>query len=122
MVVQTVWKVGRDGIEAGTNLVPYKLKIFDILFAFCVWVLGFCAKINCKGFCDGSCIGLSFFVLKSLLSTVFFVQATMGLVYFTFIALNKDEGPKGRWRHHLYTKGGGDGGQSRRSQKNHGEV
>ncbi|KAL6287530.1 hypothetical protein ACE6H2_011920 [Prunus campanulata] len=37
-----VWKVGRDGIEAGTNLVP----------------------------------------------------ATMGLVYFTFIALNKDEGPK----------------------------
>ncbi|ONH93002.1 hypothetical protein PRUPE_8G207500 [Prunus persica] len=42
-VVQTVWKVGRDGIEAGTNLVP----------------------------------------------------ATMGLVYFTFIALNKDEGPKG---------------------------
>ncbi|CAL2279055.1 unnamed protein product [Prunus armeniaca] len=25
-------------------------------------------------------------------------------------------------RHHLYTKGGGDGGQFRRSQKNHGEV
>ncbi|KAB2075407.1 hypothetical protein ES319_A07G219000v1 [Gossypium barbadense] len=40
-VIQTVWKVGKDGVEAGTNL------------------------------------------------------ATMGLVYFVFIALNKDQGPRG---------------------------
>ncbi|KAK3032159.1 hypothetical protein RJ639_034984 [Escallonia herrerae] len=41
--LQTVLNVGKDGIEAGTNLVP----------------------------------------------------AMMGLIYFTFLALNKDEGPKG---------------------------
>ncbi|CAN6554179.1 unnamed protein product [Malus baccata var. baccata] len=58
-VLQTAWKVGRDGVEAGTNLVPvssvgsplscddfhfsarcfsfflYKLEIVDILFSFC---------------------------------------------------------------------------------------
>ncbi|XP_011651636.1 uncharacterized protein LOC101207451 isoform X2 [Cucumis sativus] len=42
-VFQTVWKIGKDGIEAGTDLVP----------------------------------------------------AMMGAIYFIFIALNKDEGPRG---------------------------
>ncbi|BBH10076.1 hypothetical protein Prudu_022759 [Prunus dulcis] len=99
-----VWKVGKDGIEAGTNLVPDSVPRSIARVSVTVVALA-----------------LSLFVLKSLLSTVFFVLATMGLVYFTFIALNKDEGPRGVG-HHLYTKGGGDGGQSRRSQKNHGEC
>ncbi|CAB4290463.1 unnamed protein product [Prunus armeniaca] len=77
-VVQTVWKVGRDGIEAGTNLVLDSVPRSIARVSLTVVALA-----------------LSFFVLKSLLSTVFFVLATMGLVYFTFIALNKDEGPKG---------------------------
>ncbi|KAL0435508.1 UNVERIFIED_CONTAM: hypothetical protein Sradi_0258700 [Sesamum radiatum] len=38
---------------------------------------------------------VSLFLLKSFLSTAFFALAVMGLSYFTFIALNKDEGPKG---------------------------
>ncbi|CAL9023314.1 unnamed protein product [Prunus brigantina] len=77
-VVQTVWKVGRDGIEAGTNLVPDSVPRSIARVSVTVVALA-----------------LSLFVLKYLLSTVFFVLATMGLVYFTFIALNKDEGPKG---------------------------
>ncbi|XP_034229505.1 uncharacterized protein LOC117638497 [Prunus dulcis] len=77
-VVQTVWKVGRDGIEAGTNLVPDSVPRSIARVSLTVVALA-----------------LSLFVLKSLLSTVFFVLATIGLVYFTFIALNKDEGPKG---------------------------
>ncbi|XP_062149104.1 uncharacterized protein LOC133857775 [Alnus glutinosa] len=78
--LQTVWKVGRDGIEAGTNLVPDSVprpmaRISVTLVALTV----------------------SLFVLKSFLSTAFFALATMGLVYFAFIALNKDkdEGPRG---------------------------
>ncbi|KAB2075405.1 hypothetical protein ES319_A07G219000v1 [Gossypium barbadense] len=27
-VIQTVWKVGKDGVEAGTNLVPVKVQSF----------------------------------------------------------------------------------------------
>ncbi|KAK3437759.1 hypothetical protein EUGRSUZ_C02436 [Eucalyptus grandis] len=75
---QTVWKVGRDAIEAGTNLVPDAVPrpVARISVTF---------------------VGLSvaLFVLKSFLSTAFFVLATMGLIYFTFLALNKDNGPKG---------------------------
>ncbi|XP_030523501.1 uncharacterized protein LOC115736123 [Rhodamnia argentea] len=77
-VAQTVWKVGRDAIEAGTNLVPDAVPrpVARISVTF---------------------VGLSvaLFVLKSFLSTAFFVLATMGLIYFTFLALNKDSGPKG---------------------------
>lgn len=77
-VAQTVWKVGRDAIEAGTNLVPDAVPrpVARISVTF---------------------VGLSvaLFVLKSFLSTAFFVLATMGLIYFTFLALNKDNGPKG---------------------------
>ncbi|KAJ6941618.1 hypothetical protein NC651_007401 [Populus alba x Populus x berolinensis] len=99
-VVQTVWKVGKDGIETGTNLVPNSVPRPIARVAVTVVVLA-----------------VSLFLLKSFLSTVFFAlrdvgfccrvlirvpenypvpeNATMGLVYFTFIALNKDQGPKG---------------------------
>ncbi|KAK9993213.1 hypothetical protein SO802_022916 [Lithocarpus litseifolius] len=76
-VIQTVWKVGKDGVEAGTNLVPDSVprpiaRISVTLVALTV----------------------SLFVLKSFLSTAFFALATMGLIYFAFIAMNKDDGPK----------------------------
>ncbi|GAV70664.1 hypothetical protein CFOL_v3_14162 [Cephalotus follicularis] len=76
--IQTVWKIGRDGIEAGTNLVPDSVPRPAARISVTVLALS-----------------VSLFVLKSLLSTAFFVVATMGLVYFIFIALNKDEGPRG---------------------------
>ncbi|KAI3859465.1 hypothetical protein MKW92_002958 [Papaver armeniacum] len=77
-VIQTVWSVGKDGIEAGTNLVPSSVPRPV-------------AKISVT---VGAAV-LSLFVLKSLLSTVTFVLAMMGLIYFVYIALNKDEGPRG---------------------------
>ncbi|KAL2470633.1 hypothetical protein Adt_38769 [Abeliophyllum distichum] len=82
-VIQTVWKVGKDGIEAGTSLVPDAIP--RPIARISVSVVA---------------VTLALFVLKSFLSTAFFVLAVMGLSYFTFIALNKDEGPKG---------GGGEG-------------
>ncbi|KAJ7961465.1 Transmembrane protein [Quillaja saponaria] len=77
-VLQTAWSVGKDGVEAGTNLVPDVVPrpIARISVTFLA-------------------LSISLFVLKSFLSTAFFVLATMGLVYFLFIALNKDQGPGG---------------------------
>ncbi|XP_042491035.1 uncharacterized protein LOC122070872 [Macadamia integrifolia] len=83
-VVQTVWRVAKDGIEAGTNLVPDSIP-----------------KPIARVSVAGVALTISLFVLKSFLSTAFFVLGTMGFVYFAFIAMNKDEGPKG---------GGGPGG------------
>ncbi|XP_052170910.1 uncharacterized protein LOC127787091 [Diospyros lotus] len=83
-VLQTVWKVGKDGIEAGTNLVPDTVPRPV-------------ARISVTAVA----VALVLFVLKSVLSTAFFVLAMMGVIYFAFIALNKDNGPKG---------GGGGGG------------
>ncbi|KAL3531143.1 hypothetical protein ACH5RR_010465 [Cinchona calisaya] len=77
-VVQTVWKVGKDGIEAGTNLVPDSIPRSIARISVTVVALA-----------------LALFVVKSFISTAFFVLAMMGLIYFTFIAFNKDEGPKG---------------------------
>ncbi|KAI3960053.1 hypothetical protein MKW98_016777 [Papaver atlanticum] len=77
-VIQTVWSVGKDGIEAGTNLVPSSVPRP-------------LAKISVTV----GAAALSLFVLKSLVSTVTFVLAMMGLIYFAYIALNKDEGPRG---------------------------
>ncbi|KAA8550658.1 hypothetical protein F0562_002342 [Nyssa sinensis] len=77
-VLQTVWKVGKDGIEAGTNLVPDSVP--RPVARISVTIVA---------------ITLAIFVLKSFLSTVFFVLAMMGVIYFTFIALNKGEGPRG---------------------------
>ncbi|XP_057483534.1 uncharacterized protein LOC130770202 isoform X2 [Actinidia eriantha] len=78
IVVQTVWKVGKDGIEAGTNLVPDSVPRPIARISVTVVV-----------------VTLALLVLKPVLSTALFVLAMMGLIYFTFIALNKDEGPKG---------------------------
>ncbi|KAM1764840.1 hypothetical protein ACFX11_004047 [Malus domestica] len=77
-VLQTAWKVGRDGVEAGTNLVPNSVPRPVARVSVTI-----------------AALTLSLFVLKSFLSTAFFALATMGLVYFIFIALNKDEGPRG---------------------------
>ncbi|XP_044492456.1 uncharacterized protein LOC123216153 [Mangifera indica] len=77
-VLQTVWNVGKDGIEAGTNLVPASIPRPVARISITVVALA-----------------ISLFVLKSFVSTAFFALATMGFAYFTFIALNKDNGPKG---------------------------
>ncbi|KAL0383697.1 UNVERIFIED_CONTAM: hypothetical protein Scaly_0657000 [Sesamum calycinum] len=77
-VIQTVWKVGKDGIEAGTNLVPAAIPRPIARISVTI-----------------AAVMVSLFLLKSFLSTAFFALAVMGLSYFTFIALNKDEGPKG---------------------------
>uniref|UniRef100_A0A5B7C3I6 Transmembrane protein n=1 Tax=Davidia involucrata TaxID=16924 RepID=A0A5B7C3I6_DAVIN len=77
-VLQTAWKVGKDGIETGTNLVPDSVP--RPVARISVTIVA---------------VTLALFVFKSFLSTVFFVLAMMGVIYFTFIALNKDEGPRG---------------------------
>nr|XP_043636682.1 uncharacterized protein LOC122607719 [Erigeron canadensis] len=77
-VLQTAYKVGKDGIEAGTTLVPESVP--RPIARISVAVIG---------------ATIALFLLKSFLSTAFFVLATMGLIYSAFIALNKDEGPKG---------------------------
>ncbi|KAM5563190.1 hypothetical protein ABKV19_018050 [Rosa sericea] len=76
--LQTAWNVGKDGIEAGTSLVPASVPRPIARISVTIVALS-----------------VSLFVLKSFVSTVFFVLATMGLAYFIFIALNKDEGPRG---------------------------
>ncbi|WOH01836.1 hypothetical protein DCAR_0521222 [Daucus carota subsp. sativus] len=77
-VIQTVWKVGKDGVEAGTDLVPDSVP--RPVAKLSVTVVG---------------VSLALFVLKSFLSTAFFALAVMGLCYFAFLALNKDESSKG---------------------------
>ncbi|GLT51651.1 hypothetical protein SLA2020_250460 [Shorea laevis] len=76
--LQTVWKVGKDGIEAGMDLVPDSVP--RPIARISVTIVA---------------VSVALFVLKSFLSTAFFVLAMMGLIYFTFIALNKDQGSKG---------------------------
>ncbi|GJW23482.1 hypothetical protein Tco_0034104 [Tanacetum coccineum] len=76
--LQTAYKVGKDGIEAGTSLVPESIP--RPIARISVAVIGSTVVL---------------FLLKSFLSTAFFVLATMGLIYSAFIALNKDEGPTG---------------------------
>ncbi|CAA7023957.1 unnamed protein product [Microthlaspi erraticum] len=78
-VLRTAWNIGKDGIEAGTNLVP-------------VSVPRPVARISVTT----AALAVSLFVIKSFLSTAFFVLGTMGFAYFLFIALNKDEAPKQR--------------------------
>ncbi|XP_035836961.1 uncharacterized protein LOC110895462 isoform X1 [Helianthus annuus] len=75
-VLQIVFKVGRDGIEAGTSLVSDSIPRPIARVSAAVVV-----------------VTVALFLLKSFLSTTSFFQATMGLIYSTFIALNKDEGP-----------------------------
>ncbi|KAL8232923.1 hypothetical protein R6Q57_002701 [Mikania cordata] len=101
-VLQTAYKVGKDGIEAGATLVPESIP--RPIARISVAVVG---------------ASVVLFLLKSILSTAFFfliyawkngragsswvtgqngfesgrVQATMGLIYSAFIAFNKDDGP-----------------------------
>eukprot|EP00262_Sarcandra_glabra_P009171 TRINITY_DN23208_c0_g1_i1.p1 TRINITY_DN23208_c0_g1~~TRINITY_DN23208_c0_g1_i1.p1 ORF type:complete len:167 (-),score=23.58 TRINITY_DN23208_c0_g1_i1:409-909(-) len=77
-VIQTALKIGKDGIEAGTNLVPDLVP--RPIARICV---------------TGVATIVSLVVLRSFLSTAFFVLAMMGFIYFVFIALNKDDGPSG---------------------------
>ncbi|XP_073136299.1 uncharacterized protein [Henckelia pumila] len=77
-VFQTVLKIGKDGIEAGTNMVPESIPRPIARISVTVVMAA-----------------VALFLLKSFLSTAFFVLAMMGLSYFIFIALNKDEGPRG---------------------------
>ncbi|KAL1200417.1 hypothetical protein V5N11_032244 [Cardamine amara subsp. amara] len=77
-VLRTAWNIGKDGIEAGTSLVP-------------VSVPRPVARISVTI----AAMAVSLLVLKSFLSTAFFILGTMGFAYFLFIALNKDEAPKG---------------------------
>ncbi|KAF8109203.1 hypothetical protein N665_0101s0032 [Sinapis alba] len=76
-VLKTAWNIGKDGIKAGTNLVPVSVPRPVARISVTIVVLA-----------------VSLFVLKSFLSTAFFVLGTMGFAYFLFIALNKDEAPK----------------------------
>ncbi|KAK7338862.1 hypothetical protein VNO77_19496 [Canavalia gladiata] len=77
-VLQNAWKVGRDGIEAGTNLVPNSVPRPIARISVTIVALS-----------------VTLFVLKAFLSTAFFALATVGLVYFTYLAFNKDQGPSG---------------------------
>ncbi|KAJ4805988.1 transmembrane protein [Rhynchospora pubera] len=78
-VVQTAYRIGKDVIETGTNLVPESVPRPVARIG-----VGFVA------------VSLTVFLLKSVLSTAFFVlQAMMGVIYFSFVALNSDEGSGG---------------------------
>uniref|UniRef100_A0A803MLK9 Uncharacterized protein n=1 Tax=Chenopodium quinoa TaxID=63459 RepID=A0A803MLK9_CHEQI len=90
--IQTVFKVGKDGVEAGTNLVPDAVP--RPVARLSVTVVA---------------AAVSLFVLRSFVSTVFFAlifdhhltcclstakQGFMGFVYFIYLAFNKDKGPR----------------------------
>ncbi|XP_027351873.1 uncharacterized protein LOC113862835 [Abrus precatorius] len=77
-VLQNAWKAGRDGIEAGTNLVPNSVPRPIARISVTIVALS-----------------VTLFVLKAFLSTAFFILATIGLVYFAYLAFNKDQGPSG---------------------------
>ncbi|XP_047181946.1 uncharacterized protein LOC124848339 [Vigna umbellata] len=76
-VLQNAWKVGRDGIEAGTNLVPNSVPRPIARISVTIVALS-----------------VTLFVLKAFLSTAFFILATIGLSYFAYLAFNKDQGPR----------------------------
>lgn len=75
--IQTVLKIGRDGIEAGTNLVPEAVP--RPIAKLSVGVLA---------------SAVTLFVLRSFLSTALFTLGFMGFVYFIYLALSKDKGSK----------------------------
>ncbi|KAG2644473.1 uncharacterized protein LOC120695804 [Panicum virgatum] len=72
--VQTAWRVGSDVVEAGSNLVPGSVPrpIARIGVTFAAVVV-------------------AVFLLKSIVSTAFFVLAMMGLIYLGFMAMNPKE-------------------------------
>lgn len=88
IVLQTAWKVGRDGIEAGTNLVPVSLSKWQSLDQVFYWIL--CSVLLLIFFVFSwyqdsiprpvarisvtfVALSVALFVLKSFLSTAFFV-------------------------------------------------
>ncbi|KAH9603025.1 hypothetical protein KSS87_010705 [Heliosperma pusillum] len=75
--VKTAFKIGKDGVEAGTNLVPETVPRPVARLSVAIVATA-----------------LSLLVLKSFVSTVFFSLGVMGFVYFVYLALNKDKGPK----------------------------
>uniref|UniRef100_A0A0E0MLB0 Uncharacterized protein n=1 Tax=Oryza punctata TaxID=4537 RepID=A0A0E0MLB0_ORYPU len=76
-VVQTAWKVGRDAVDAGTTLVPGSVPrpVARIGVTFVA-------------------LSVALFLLKSIVSTAFFVLAMMGLIYLAFLAMNPKEGSR----------------------------
>lgn len=75
--LQTALKVGKDGVEAGTNLVPESVPRPIARVSVTV-----------------AAVAVSLFVLKSFVSTALFALGTMGFIYFVYLALNKDKGTK----------------------------
>ncbi|KAL6603378.1 hypothetical protein ACP70R_043739 [Stipagrostis hirtigluma subsp. patula] len=73
-VVQTAWRVGKDAVEAGTNLVP-----------------GSVPRPVARIGVTGAAVFVGLFLLKSVVSTAFFVLAMMGLIYLGFMAMNPKE-------------------------------
>ncbi|XP_072968498.1 uncharacterized protein [Typha angustifolia] len=76
-VVQTAWKVSKNVVETGTNFVPDSVPRPVARISVAVVAAT-----------------VALFLLKSFLSTAFFVLAMMGLIYFVFISLNTDEGSR----------------------------
>uniref|UniRef100_A0A0D9XYF3 Uncharacterized protein n=1 Tax=Leersia perrieri TaxID=77586 RepID=A0A0D9XYF3_9ORYZ len=76
-VVQTAWKAGRDAVEAGTTLIPGSVPrpVARIGVTFVA-------------------LSVALFLLKSVVSTAFFVLAMMGLIYLAFLAMNPKEGSR----------------------------
>ncbi|OAY75825.1 hypothetical protein ACMD2_01399 [Ananas comosus] len=68
------WRVSKDVIEAGTSFVPAAVPRPVARVSVAVVA-----------------VTVALFLLKSFLSTAFFVLAMMALIYFVFVAFNTDE-------------------------------
>ncbi|KAJ6843085.1 uncharacterized protein M6B38_300070 [Iris pallida] len=77
-VIQKAWRVGKDGVEAGSNLIPDTVPRPVARVSVAVVAAT-----------------VALFLLKSFISTALFVLAMMGALYFIFIAFNNGEGPRG---------------------------
>ncbi|KAF3320365.1 hypothetical protein FCM35_KLT22033 [Carex littledalei] len=77
-VVQKAYSIGKDVIETGTNFVPESVP--RPIARIGVAVLA---------------VSLTVFLLKSFLSTAFFVLGMMAVIYFVFVAFNSDDGSGG---------------------------
>ncbi|KAF3793476.1 hypothetical protein EJ110_NYTH03617, partial [Nymphaea thermarum] len=92
-VISTAWRVGKEGIEAGIKFVPDSVP-----------------RPVARVGVGGLALMVTLFVLKSFISTAFFVLAMMGFIYFVFLAVNKGDGSSGGG-----TGGGGGGGGGEQS-------
>uniref|UniRef100_A0A804MPQ3 Uncharacterized protein n=1 Tax=Zea mays TaxID=4577 RepID=A0A804MPQ3_MAIZE len=77
--VQTVWRVGNDAVEAGSNLVPGSVPRPIARIGVAV-----------------AAVSVALFLLKSIVSTALFVLAMMGLIYLGFLAMNPKEASDSR--------------------------